>query len=463
MSDLPVPQPDDTAQTRMIDLDKVDIPEDSRPHSPDKLASLTEDLKGGQKQEIGVVKSGDRFELIFGKGRVLGMRALKKAQIRARVYEKLTEAQKLDMTFSENEEREDANPIFQAYLLRKMIKASGLSQNKYAQSRGKTKGWASQYMSYLKFPEFVIEVFKAVNTSGANLKALKRLKRPELQIKVAQEVKDGVTKVEDVGNRCQELMPSGSMKIGSGAQNPPDPHADLWSGVRDRIGARCQEAWQIGYVPFKGLQSEEMSWMFALMDRNHVSPQRISAWLKLLAQAIDDAHLPDPDVERQKAEKKREADELKRVEALQKLQAKTAEMAQQAQATSEKYKAINQKAADLWLPKTPQEAKDMKASPLNYRLPNNPAEWAEVEALAPSGPGAVYQWMLGADSYWTRKAARLTWQDLDYSDPLTGCHKLIESLRPGPAPAASNLSFLDELDPETRAMVEADMKLGKIL
>ena len=100
-------------------------------------------------------------------------------------------------------------------------------------------------------------------------------------------------------------------KGGRGVQNPPDPYADLWSGVRDRIGTRCHEAWEIGYVPFKSLQGEDFTWMFALKNRNKVSPQRISAWLKQLAQGIDDAHIlsPDPDVERRKAEKAQEAEE----------------------------------------------------------------------------------------------------------------------------------------------------------
>ena len=75
----------------------IDIPQDSRPHSPDKLATLTESLKDGQQQEIGVLRNGDRFELIFGKGRSFGYAELWKAtQIRAQIYEALTEAQKLD-------------------------------------------------------------------------------------------------------------------------------------------------------------------------------------------------------------------------------------------------------------------------------------------------------------------------------------------------------------------------------
>ena len=107
------------------------------------------------------------------------------------------------------------------------------------------------------------------------------------------------------------------------------------------------------------------------------------------------------------------------------------EAAQRAQEMSKKNRMANQKAADHWLPKTPEEFKDMEASPMNYRLPNTPEEWAGVEALASQGPGAVYKWMLGEKSYWTQKAAQLSWQDLGYPDPLTGCHNLIETLRKG--------------------------------
>ena len=76
---------------------------------------------------------------------------------------------------------------------------------------------------------------------------------------------------------------------------------------------------------------------------------------------------------------------------MQKLQAKAAEAIKHAQSMEQQNKAMNQKAANLWFPKTAQEAKDMQASPLNYRLPQTPrGAGRKVESLASRGAGAVY-------------------------------------------------------------------------
>ena len=75
-----------------------------------------------------------RCDLIFGKGRVLSARLAGewgwqggKPKLKADIYEGLSEGQRATMIFEENELRENPNPIVQAYLLQKMIKASGFA------------------------------------------------------------------------------------------------------------------------------------------------------------------------------------------------------------------------------------------------------------------------------------------------------------------------------------------------
>ena len=103
------------------------------------------------------------------------------------------------------------------------------------------------------------------------------------------------------------------------------------------------------------------------------------------------------------------------------------------------------------------------------RLPETEAEWNEVQSAAFDGPGEIYAWTHGKNSVMAQKTKSLTWDDLGETDPFVGCPKIIKALRKTqekaapPAKVPPKASFLDELDPETRAMVEEDKKLGKIL
>jgi hypothetical protein len=90
-----------------------------------------------------------------------------------------------------------------------------------------------------------------------------------------------------------------------------------------------------------------------------------------------------------------------------------------------------QKLADLWKPTTPEEEKELLAQSLDPWLPKTSEERTEAEKWAKEGVAIFLGVILGYDSYWTRKAKAITWQDLGVSDPLAGCHQLIEVLRAG--------------------------------
>src|SRR5690242_13585689 len=98
-----------------IALAHVDLPADARPHDPQALSQLTLDMeKQGQLQEIIVEKKGDRYVVIAGVGRTLAARKLGWEQIRASVKEGISDFERARITFAENEDREDANPFYQA-------------------------------------------------------------------------------------------------------------------------------------------------------------------------------------------------------------------------------------------------------------------------------------------------------------------------------------------------------------
>lgn len=407
MTDVAAISPQD-AQTLLIDLDKIDIPKDARHHSPDKLAALAESLRDGQEQEIGVMRNGERFELIYGNGRVLAMRILKAQNIRARVYEHLTEAEKLDMTFTENEEREDVNPIYQAYLLKRMILISGLNQNQFAKSKGKTRAWVSQYKSYLKLPETVIRMFTAVNINIPTLRAFQRLNDPELQILVANELKNGILKPEDLKKRCLGILNSGR----DDTQKPKkDPFLEVWGKAKDqewKDSGTPTATWSVRYTG-------NNHWCFDIeTDPNTDAKASLARYLHWLADCLDP-----------KGEAVATQQEVRKV--------------------------LDEKPAG--------NLKD-KSTLAKAKLPTTEAEITQIIALSQNGPAEFFRWVYGADSPTAKQYAKVTWRDmgLQQGGAETGVLTLLNNLAedkcraglPVPDLFADVRNFVAETSPKSR-------------
>src|SRR5262245_18204850 len=121
-------------RSELVDVNLIDIPADTRSHDPHEIDVLAESIgTEGQLQPIAVIsKDNGRFDLIFGKGPELAARQIAQNQLKADIYKDLSEIQRLDMIFVEDEAREDTNPLYQAFLLKKMQEASGITQNQFA-------------------------------------------------------------------------------------------------------------------------------------------------------------------------------------------------------------------------------------------------------------------------------------------------------------------------------------------
>jgi len=145
--------PDPIQYSVWIALNLCDIRPDARFHPDEEVGILATGMTVKQLQSIAVCRVPDpanpgswRYEVIFGVGRVLAARKNSWEKVRADIYEGLTEFQKLDMIFSENEDRKNASPLYQAKVLKGMMEAGNLTQDQLAEQIGKTRQNVSQYV-----------------------------------------------------------------------------------------------------------------------------------------------------------------------------------------------------------------------------------------------------------------------------------------------------------------------------
>jgi len=466
------------------------------------LIELTQSIKEeGLIQPITVRLLPDgTAELVAGERRVRAVKRLGWTEIDAKVYPVLQDQEAAVKGLIENLQREDLNALERAQGYQNLADQFQVSHDQIAKKLGMSNNVSvSRHLALLGMPQEIQDLLPRGSITEGHCRSIRQIPDKTKQIELAvqgdkenwsvkrmeQEVKKALGKPSP-GRRGDHPLPEGRGPAAVGVPPVPvipDPMAEVWRRLKAELNLAME--WEVKYGPHEvGPGISLTGWFFFMCPARELASDMASllVWFEKMWQGLKALAKPE-DLEGMSL-----LDGQKVMEQQMALQNKMAELAKQGIEMAQKYKSINQKAADLWLPKTPQEAKDMEASPLNPRLPNTPAEWAEVEALAPQGPGAVYRWMLGEKSYWTKKASKLSWQDLESSDPITGCHKLIDSLRQGQAALSSDEAtppapkppaakppkpakavppeenpLLEGLDPETRALLEEELKKGPLI
>jgi ParB family chromosome partitioning protein len=171
-----------------VNPNEVDSPDYARQVSPEGLDSLGADMeKNGQLQNVVLVKKSDgRYECVIGNRRVAAAKKRGFEKIRADVKENLTETQKLAIVVAENEEREDACPFYTAMLMERMYKASGQTQESFAEEQGKEPTVVSRYLTLAQVPAEVWKDHQSQLTSMRQCLEIAKVKDLEHQKKLAE-------------------------------------------------------------------------------------------------------------------------------------------------------------------------------------------------------------------------------------------------------------------------------------
>jgi len=204
---MTVTLPDAVLNGVWIELALCDLRQDARFHPDDEIDDLAKGLSVKQLQSIAVCRIPDaaapggwRYEVIFGVGRVQAARKNNWEKIRADVYEGLDEFQKLDMIFSENEDRKNASPLYQAIVLKRMqgTRTEALTHDQLAERMGKDRSTVSKYMALLDLsPKIWANVNAFTKLGMRHFIQLNRLENKDDQWKLAETAREkGLTSSE---------------------------------------------------------------------------------------------------------------------------------------------------------------------------------------------------------------------------------------------------------------------------
>lgn len=180
--------PEDTKDS-VVELKINDIsPNEGQPRkdfAEDTLQELADSIKeNGVIQPIIVQKKGSGYRIVAGERRWRASRLAGLKVIPAIVRE-LTDQQTMEQALIENLQREDLNPLEEAYAMQNLLKTHKLSQEQLAKRLGKPRATIANTVRLINIDESLQDFIRNGDLSAGHAKALLSLKDPEDQRKAA--------------------------------------------------------------------------------------------------------------------------------------------------------------------------------------------------------------------------------------------------------------------------------------
>lgn len=172
-----------------LSLIEPDKNQPRREFEPDALAELSESIKlHGVISPIVVTAIGDdRYRIIAGERR---WRASKLAGLETIpvIIKEYTEQELAEISLVENLQREDLNPLEEAFGYKRLMDSYGLTQEQVAQKVSKSRSAVANALRLLKLPEQVLDFIKTGELSAGHARTLLALEDMDLIIAAANKI-----------------------------------------------------------------------------------------------------------------------------------------------------------------------------------------------------------------------------------------------------------------------------------
>jgi len=214
---------DDLSKGSIIELD-IDSIESNKeqPRKTFEKESLEELVNSirlyGVLQPIVVRKKDNKYEIIAGERR---WRAAKEANLEKVpcIIKEADDTQALKLALIENIQRENLNPIEEAYAYKTLIDEYNLTQEEVAQALGKSRSYIANTLRLLNLDEEIIDYISQGKITSGHGKALLGVKSKKDRLKLAKEIVEKNLNVREAEKMASKIS-SKKSKEKSVEKNP---------------------------------------------------------------------------------------------------------------------------------------------------------------------------------------------------------------------------------------------------
>ncbi len=177
----------------------------------DGLATLMESIKQhGIVQPIIVRKMDDHYQIVAGERRYRAALALGLIEVPVVIKNYSTE-EMTEIALVENLQRQDLDPIEEAFAYERLIDAFKQTQEVIASRLGRSRSHVANMMRLLKLPEGIRNDLSAGELSVGQARPLLSLKTEELKLEAAEIIKEGELSARQV-EQLVKTMAAGKIK-----------------------------------------------------------------------------------------------------------------------------------------------------------------------------------------------------------------------------------------------------------
>lgn len=260
-----------------INIQKVE-PNKEQPRKnfdQDAIEELSESIKiHGIIQPLLVQKRDDYYEIIAGERR---WRAAKKAGLKEVpvIVKELTEKEIVEISLIENIQRENLNPIEEAFAYKKLLTEFNLKQDEVAERVSKSRTAVTNSMRLLKLDENVQQMVIDEKLSTGHARALLGIADPEKQYIVAQKIFDerlSVRETEKLIKKIQKDKEIAEQKTKETEDKLDFIYQDLEEKLKTAIGTKVtikQRSKDSGKIEIDYYSIEELERIMALLQSVH--------------------------------------------------------------------------------------------------------------------------------------------------------------------------------------------------
>lgn len=241
----------------------------------DAIEELSESIKiHGIIQPLLVQKRDDYYEIIAGERR---WRAAKKAGLKEVpvIIKELTEKEIVEISLIENIQRENLNPIEEAYAYKKLLTEFNLKQDEVAERVSKSRTAVTNSMRLLKLDENVQQMVIDEKLSTGHARALLGIVDPEKQYIVAQKIFDerlSVRETEKLIKKIQKDKEIAEQKTKETEDKLDFIYQDLEEKLKTAIGTKVtikQRTKDSGKIEIDYYSIEELERIMGLLQSVH--------------------------------------------------------------------------------------------------------------------------------------------------------------------------------------------------
>lgn len=172
----------------------------------ENLEELARSIRiNGIVQPLLVRRVGSGYQLVAGERR---WRAAQRAGLERVpvVVRDISDDKMLELALIENIQRQELNPIEEAYAYKRLIEKLGLTQEMVAQRVGKDRSVIANHIRLLRLPDDVQQFVEEDRISMGHARALLGVEEAEVQLKVARSIIEGGLSVRETERAIKKIV-----------------------------------------------------------------------------------------------------------------------------------------------------------------------------------------------------------------------------------------------------------------